>query len=185
MLYYGWLSAHVSFLEIFSTDGKLFEKDGCTNFYDMTASFSQNSGEECAPVVANIKTWSSFKFDNNARNSLVYFCVAKFIFLDETFQLIICIKLFHSLIEVYIPFTIKDRVDLLTAFAINSLWPNLGICYLCDPGKMTPMKMFRRKMPLEKAPPKKLFPQEIFQENFPREICPQVKFVLFNLFLRL
>lgn len=95
------------------------------------------------------------------------------------FKLIKCIRLFPSLIEVYIQFTIKDRVDLLTAFAINSLWPNLWICYLCDPGKMTPMKMFRRKMPLEKAPPKKLSPQETFQENFPREICPQVKFVLF------
>ena len=53
----------------------------------MTLSFSQNSGEECAPVVANIRTWNSFKFDNNARNSLASFCVAKFIFLDENFQI--------------------------------------------------------------------------------------------------
>lgn len=52
----GWLSAQLSFLEIFSTDGKLFEKDGYTNFYDMTSSFSQNSGEECAAVVANTRT---------------------------------------------------------------------------------------------------------------------------------
>ena len=53
----------------------------------MTLSFSQNSGEECAPVVANIRTWNSFKFDNNARNALASFCVAKFIFLDENFQI--------------------------------------------------------------------------------------------------